>query len=45
MATLICSAGRQLCHVGQLELAEAIEKQGGLERPWKKLPVSLWRQK
>lgn len=26
---------RQLCHVGRLELAEAIKERGGLEEPWK----------
>lgn len=31
--------GRQLCCAGRLELAEAIKERGGLEGPWKKLPV------
>lgn len=31
--------GGQLLGAGWLELAEAIKERGGLEEPWKKLPV------
>jgi len=38
METAGCGA-RSSAVRGGLELAEAIKEQGGLEEPWKKLPV------